>query len=108
LKPGDVVIAAFPGAQLTKTRPAVVLSTEDYHQHRPDVIVGLITTQAPKPLTPTDCALLDWKRAGLHASSYFRLFPVTLLQREVRVVGRLSDADWKSVRTCFKAGFDAE
>lgn len=108
MKPGDVVIAAFPGAQLTKTRPAVVLSTEDYHRHRPDVIIGLITTQVPNPLAPTDCALLDWRQAGLHAASYFRLFPVTLPQREVRVVGRLSDADWKSVRACFKAGFGPE
>src|SRR5271166_812842 len=35
LKPGDVVVCAFPGA-LTKTRPAVVLSTESYQRHRPD------------------------------------------------------------------------
>ena len=108
MKPGDVVIGAFPGAHLTKTRPAVVLSTEDYHRHRPDVVVGLITTQAPKPLAPTDCVLLDWKQAGLHTASYFRLFPVTLPQREVRLIGRLSDSDWTSVRACFKAGFSLE
>ena len=98
-------MGAFPGAQVTKTRPAVVLSTDEYHRHRPDVIVGLITTQAPKPLAPTDCVLRDWKQAGLHAASYFRLFPVTLPQRAVRLIGRLSDSDWTSVRVCFKAGF---
>jgi PemK-like, MazF-like toxin of type II toxin-antitoxin system len=108
LKPGDVVICAFPGAQLTKARPAVVLSTEDYHRHRPDVIVGLITTQAPNPLAPTDCVLHDWKQAGLHSASFFRLFPVTLPQQEVRLVGRLSDSDWLSVRACFTAGFGGE
>jgi hypothetical protein len=27
LKPGDVVVGAFPGADMTKIRPAVVLST---------------------------------------------------------------------------------
>jgi mRNA interferase MazF len=69
LKPGDIVIGAFPGAQMTKTRPAVVLSTEDYHRHRPDVVVGLITTQAPKPLAPADCALIGWRQAGLHTAS---------------------------------------
>jgi len=62
-------VGAFPGAQTTKTRPAVVLSTEDYHRHRPDVVVGLITTQAPKPLAPTDCALRDleasWATCGV-------------------------------------------
>ena len=82
----DVVVCAFPGAQLTKTRPAVVLSNEDYHRHRPDVVVGLITTQVPQLFAPSDCALPDWKQAGLHTESYFRLFPVTLPQREVRVI----------------------
>ena len=104
----DVVVGAFPGARLTKTRPAVVLSTEDYHRHRPDVVVGLITTQAPNPLAPTDCALRDWRQAGLHAPSFFRLYPVTLPQREVRPIGRLSDPDWGAVRVCFKAGLVGE
>jgi mRNA interferase MazF len=104
LKPGDIVVGAFPGAQLTKTRPAVVLSTETYHLHRPDVIVGLITSRIPSPLAPTDCALLDWKQAGLHAASYFRLFPVTLPRQEVRLIGRLSNLDWESVRACLQAG----
>ena len=42
--------------------------------HRPDVIVGLITTQPPKELAPTDCELRDWRQAGLHQPSFFRLF----------------------------------
>ncbi len=105
MKPGDVVIGAFPGAQLTKTRPAVVLSNEDYHRHRPDVVVGIVTTQAPQSLAPTDCPLLEWRQAGLHAPSYFRLFLVTLPHREVRLVGRLADSDWQSVRACFQHGF---
>ena len=79
---GDVVVL-----------PAVVLSMEEYHWHRPDVVVGVITTQTPIPLAPIDCELLDWKREELRAISYFRLFPVTLPQREVRVIGRLSDND---------------
>jgi mRNA interferase MazF len=108
LKAGDVVVGAFPGAHVTKTRPAVVLSREEYHRHRPDVVVGLITTQAPKPLAPTDCELRDWREAGLHAPSFFRLFPVTPPQREVRLIGRLSDPDWDAVRMCFKAGFGGE
>ena len=64
MKPGDVVIGAFPGAQVTKTRPAFVLSTEDYHRHRSDVIVGIITTPTPQSWAPTDCALLDWQCAS--------------------------------------------
>ena len=73
------MIGAFPSADTTKVRPAVVLSTELYHRHRPDVIVGLITTQRPVELVPTDCELRDWRQAGLHQQSFLRLFPVTLL-----------------------------
>jgi len=79
-------VGAFPGAHLTKVRPAVVLSTETYHRYRPDIIVGVVTTQVPNPPAPTDCWLADWKQAGLHASSYFRLFPITFPQREVRLI----------------------
>jgi hypothetical protein len=36
LKPGDVVVGAFAGADTTKVRLAVVLSTELYQRHRPE------------------------------------------------------------------------
>jgi mRNA-degrading endonuclease toxin of MazEF toxin-antitoxin module len=98
------VIAAFPGARITKTRPAVVLSTAVYQRYRPDVILGLITTRPPDPLCPTDCEITDWKAAGLHAPSCFRLYLVTLLQRNVRVVGRLADNDWNEVRQRVQLG----
>lgn len=105
--PGDVVVCAFPGAHLTKVRPAVVLSTEVYHQTRPDVIVALVTTQFPTDLAPTDCELRDWRAAGLHGPSVFRLYTVTLLQTDVRVIGRLSNSDWAGVQRCLKVGFGA-
>jgi mRNA interferase MazF len=98
LSPGDVVIGAFPGARITKTRPAVVLSTAEYHRHRPDVIPGLVTTKSPDVLDPTDCEIREWRSAGLHAPSCFRLYVITLHQRAVRTIGRLSDDDWKSVQ----------
>ena len=104
LTPGDIVIAAFPGAPITKTRPAVILSTVDYQRHRPDVILGLITTKPADPLCPTDCEITDRKAAGLHAPSCFRLYLVTLLQRDVRVVGKLTDNDWHEVQQRVQLG----
>ena len=108
MRPGDVVVGAFPGARITKIRPALVLSTEDYHRHRPDVVLGLITTQRPEPFAPTDCEIRDWKQAGLHAPSYFRLYLVTLAQREARVIGRLSDPDWRNVLACLGIGLGGD
>lgn len=101
---GDVVIAAFPGAERTKMRPAVVLSTEVYQRHRPDVIIGLITTKAPNPICPTDYEIKKWRSAGLHEPSCFRLYLVTLLQRDVRIVGRIADDDWRAICQRVKMG----
>jgi len=108
LTAGDIVIASFPGAQIKKTRPAVVLSTELYQHHRPDVVLGLITTRPPDPLSPTDCEIKNWRAAGLHAPSCFRLYLVTLLQRDVRVVGRLAAGDWRDVQKCVELGLIGE
>jgi hypothetical protein len=104
LTAGDVVIAAFPGAQVTKTRPAVVLSSTDYHAHHIDVIVSLITTNSSDHLSATDWDIAGWRVAGLHAPSRFRLYLATLRQRDVRVIGRLDEDDWLGVQRCVRAG----
>lgn len=104
MTPGDIAIAAFPGARLTKARPAVVLSTDLYLRDGRDVVLGLITTRPADPLCPTDCEIEDWQAAGLHAPSCFRLYLVTLLQRDVRIVGRLADTDWQAVQRCVDLG----
>ncbi len=57
--PGDVVTVAFVGVTGTKRRPAVVVSSDLYHANRPDVIVGLLTTQIGGATTPTDYRLQD-------------------------------------------------
>jgi mRNA interferase MazF len=108
LKPGDIVIAAFPGSQITKVRPGVVLATTVYLRTRPDVILGLITTKSPNAQSPTDCEIRDWKAAGLHAASSFRLFLTTAPQREVRVVGRLTKTDWQEVQLRVRVGMIEE
>jgi mRNA interferase MazF len=58
-KPGDVVVMDFLGATGIKRRPAVIVSSDLYHQNRPDVIVGVVTSNLLDATTPTDWALLD-------------------------------------------------
>jgi mRNA interferase MazF len=97
--PGDVVVVDFPGATGIKRRPAVVLSSNADHSTRPDVILGLITSQVASATGPTDDALVDWAAAGLRIPSVFRSFVVTLPRAAVQqVAGRLSDQDWLAVR----------
>ena len=100
---GDVVVLDFPGITGVKRRPAVVLSSDIYHSARPDIVVGLITSQTAAAIEPTDCVLQDWSGAGLHAPSAFRSFFATLPpSANAMVIGHLSDRDWSSVRQCVK------
>ena len=98
LSAGDVVLLDFQGVKQTKRRPAVVLSSPFYHRHRPDVIVGLITSQVDSATSPTDYLLRDWAQARLIQRSAFRSFLLTLPRSAIkRRIGKLSDRDRQSV-----------
>lgn len=99
---GDVVTVDFPGVTGIKRRPAVILSSAIYHATRPDVIIGLITTQTTG-LGLTDYILQDWSDTGLRVASIFRSYIVTLpLSANLILIGHLSERDWLGVRTCVK------
>ncbi|WP_427157557.1 type II toxin-antitoxin system PemK/MazF family toxin [Aliinostoc sp. HNIBRCY26] len=103
--PADVVTVDFPGVTGVKRRPAVVISSVTYQRVRPDIIIGLITTQTTS-LGVTDYALQDWVEAGLRVASIFRSFIVTLpASANVVLIGHLSERDWKGVRTFLKIAF---
>jgi mRNA interferase MazF len=98
---GDIVVTDFPGVTGNKRRPAVILSSDTFHATRPDVIIGLITSQTSAAHGPTDCVLVDWDSAGLRLPSAFRAFLVTLPAGGVTAkIGRLSDRDWEAVQAC--------
>jgi mRNA interferase MazF len=99
IAPGDVVTADFPGVTGTKRRPAVVVSSDDYHRHRPDAILGLLTTKISSANSLTDHVLLDWSAAGLHKPSAFRAFLFTLPTTSLTVIGHLTDQDWDEVKS---------
>ena len=77
MKPGDIVTVDFPGVRGIKRRPVVIVSTENYHSHRPDIIVGVLTTNIARATTPSDYLLQDYIRAGLRRPSAFRVFLAT-------------------------------
>jgi len=106
--PGDIVAVNFPGVTGIKRRPAVVVSSPSYHAVRPDIIVGLITSQTAAAIGPTDYLLQDWAQAGLRVPSAFRSFFATLPPSTNPVlVGHLSVRDWRGVRTCMKTALVA-
>ncbi|MBV9848478.1 MAG: type II toxin-antitoxin system PemK/MazF family toxin [Armatimonadetes bacterium] len=98
--PGDVVLVNFPGAVETKRRPGIVVSATLYQTHRPDVIVGLLTTQISRATTSTDYVLQDWTQAGLHQPTAFRSYLITFASDDTRHIGHLSERDWQGVQAC--------
>ncbi len=101
--PGDVVLANFAGAEHVKRRPALVLSSVLYQENRPDVILGLITSQTARANSPSDHVLQDWENAGLTHPSAFRTFLYTAPRSEVlAIIGHVSERDWIAIRNCVK------
>ena len=83
----------------------MVIGSNAYLVERPDVLVGILTTKAPKTITSGDCLLLDWQSAGLRAESYFRVYVLTIHRSELTVIGHLSDRDRNQVKACVRAAF---
>jgi len=91
----------------TKRRPAVILSSASYHATRPDIIVGLVTSQTAKATAPTDFLIQDWQTAGLRVPSAFRAFIVTLPRSAiVSTMGTLTPPDRIEVVTRVKLAMD--
>ena len=103
---GDVIVGPLQAAQSNKTRPAVVLSTQAYHATRPDIVVGIITTNTPAATAPSDHVIADWQAAGLKRPSAFRTFIVTADATTCRVIGHLSPRDWQAVQAAVRAAID--
>ena len=103
--PGDVVTVDFVGATGTKRRPVVVVSSTLYHQHRPDLVLGVLTSQVARATTPLDYLLQDWASAGLRQPSAFRAYFGMATPTAVRVIGHLSARDWAGVQACLIQAF---
>jgi mRNA interferase MazF len=97
IKSGDVVWADFAGAMGVKRRPTVVISSDLYHLHRPDIVLGVLTTNIAAATGPTDYVLQDWASAGLRSQSAFRSYFSMALPKSVRKVGELSAPDLQQV-----------
>ena len=69
-KRGDVVLIPFPFTDLstTKQRPALVISSEAFHQQGTDLLVCAITSQSPALVGAFDYLLdenLRWSRVRM-------------------------------------------
>jgi hypothetical protein len=74
-----------------KERPALIVSTEDFHRTRPDdLLVALVTHRIWKYHGSTDHLLQDWQAAGLTQPSVVRSSLYLLLRSDVKSVRTFS------------------
>ena len=97
---GDVIPVPFPFSDLstTKVRPAVVLSSDQYHSTEPDLLLAALTSQVTRATGPFDYRLSDWRSAGLRFPSALKPVLATLdPARVVHRIGALSATDLAQV-----------
>ena len=95
---GEIVLLPFPFTDLRaqKTRPAVIVSLPEFEREIDDVTVALVTSQPRSG--PFDCAVRDWRAAGLLAPSWVRARLATLSTSLVRFApGKLARRDLAAV-----------
>lgn len=71
---GDVVLIPFPFTDLSaaKTRPAVVVSSEIYHNVRAELLLAYVSSQLSTADPKFDYILTDWESANLLKPSFVR------------------------------------
>ncbi len=93
---GDIVLVRFPFTDQrgAKRRPAVVISTSEYHHSRPDVILAAVTSRLPNSQHELDLPIRHWDVAGLAKASAVKPIVFTA-ERAImtRKLGRLVETD---------------
>lgn len=93
---GEIYLVGFDptlGAEIRRTRPALVLQNDIANRHSPITIVAAITSQFEEPLYPTE-VLVRAPEGGLAVDSVVLLNQLRSLdtQRLIRRLGRLGPA----------------
>lgn len=104
---GDVVVVPFPFTDLpvSRVRPVVAISSEDFSSLHGQSVLAMITT-AGKSSWPTDVAIQDLAAAGLRLPSVVRWKVFTLVNDQIVTrIGRLSAADRDRVISASRSVF---
>ena len=97
---GDILLIDFSFSEGagSKKRPALIISSDDYHKKRQEVIIMAITSNIDRVLFG-DTKIDKWKEAGLLFPSLVTAIIRTIKTRmAIRRLGTLSKQDFHSVR----------
>ena len=111
-KKGDIILIPFPFTDLTTTkqRPALIVSSNQFHHQRNDIIVMAISSQIPAQM-PEDEYLLsttDQKASGLPKRSIIKLGKIIAINKKLtrKKLGRLPEQTVTSILDRFKVVLD--
>lgn len=86
----------------SKTAPAVVLSSRQYHQERDELIAARISSKLAHTETYGTISIHDFGACGLTEPSVIKPVVMTVLIKQIqRVVGRLDDDTLREMKRMF-------
>jgi len=98
-KSGDIILVEviFAEKNESKKRPALILSSDEYHNKRQDIIIAAITSNTTRILFG-DTLIKDWERAGLKYSSLVTATIQTIKKNMIdKKIGTLTKKDMQNV-----------
>ncbi len=101
----DVVVVPFPftGREISRRRPALVISNRRFNETHPAAMLAMITSAANVGW-PSDVPLTNLADAGLNAESVVRMKLFTLDLEFIRGrIGTLGERDRRAMETMVKA-----
>lgn len=107
-KPGDVILVPYPFGERAggRKRPALVISSDEYHQNTGELIIAQITSRVSAPPRPGDCPIEGWREANLPRPALVRARLATLEASLVlRCLGTLNETDFKAAQAALKSAF---
>jgi mRNA interferase MazF len=97
---GDVILVPFPftDQSTSKKRPAIVISSDNYNQNKPDIILIAVTSQLNVTLRFGEVLIDDWAGAGLIKPSVVKPI-ITTLQHNlvIKTLGKLQSPDFQAL-----------
>ena len=109
LQRGDIILIPFPYAQLTatKTRPAVIISSQTFMSAEGRMTVAGITSNVAAHRNPTSYTLPDWAGAGLKKPSAVTSWLATLSANLVQLkLGRLTTREMRELEKRLRVALD--
>lgn len=93
---GAIVLVPFPFSNQsdTKKRPAIVISSNAYNTASSDLVIMAVTSHKEKISGLDECAIENWKEAGLLKPSYIKTAISTVERKLIlKKLGSLSKKD---------------